>query len=152
MNIRLVNTRTNQVLLAEHAANFMSRLRGLMGREEREIHGGLFLQNCSSVHCCFMKVPLRIVYLRSDCAGADHPDCARSNSYAKAYAGTAANRTCLEVLFCETVMPWRLGSHVPKAKHVLELPVHTDFDVRPGDQLLIEGPTCDRLTTEPTDL
>lgn len=58
----------------------------------------------------------------------------------------------LRFFFCETVMPWRLGSHVPKAKHVLELPVHTDFDVRPGDQLLIEGPICDRLTTEPTDL
>lgn len=162
MHIRLVNTHSKQALIAEYALSFMSRLRGLMGREEHEIHGGLFLQNCSSVHCCFMKVPLRIVYLRSDCAGASHPDCARSNSYAKAYAGSeayagsAANRTCLEVLFCETVMPWRLGSHVPKAKHVLELPVHTDFDVRPGDQLLIEAtdlrPTYNRTDRLVIDL
>ena len=48
------------------ADNFVSRFRGLMLRKSLDGIDGLLLSPCSSVHMCFMRFPLDIVYLDED--------------------------------------------------------------------------------------
>lgn len=82
--------------LAEHiqiADTFFSRFMGLMGRRHLEEGEGLFLRGCSSIHCCFMRFPIDVVYLSDS----------------------------LVILDIETVRPWRIGRIIPHTKHVLEL-------------------------------
>jgi len=75
------------------ADSFFTRLIGLMNKKTMEDDEGLLLLKCSSVHCFFMKFPIDVIYLSKDMA----------------------------VLDIETLSPWRLGKHVKKAAHVLEL-------------------------------
>ena len=77
----------------EEAADFMSRLRGLMFRKGLPDGGGLLLRNCGAIHCCFMRFTIDVVYLDGQ----------------------------MNVIDKETVRPWRLGKIVKGAKHVLEL-------------------------------
>jgi len=85
----------------EMASNFRQRFWGLMGRGGLVEGTGLLLKHCSSIHTCFMKFPIDVVYL-------DHS---------------------FKVLDVETVRPWKLGSLIKGARHVLELPEYA------GDQL-----------------
>jgi len=101
------------VVLAEHvriADSFSSRFLGLMGRRSLAEGEGLLLKNCSSIHCCFMRFPIDAVYL-------DEAFCVK--------------RT-------ETVRPWRLGSLVPGARHVLELRAGAAAKVKSGQKLIGE--------------
>lgn len=50
-------------LKAEIADGFFLRLRGLMGREMLPDTTGLLLIPCDSVHMCFMRFPIDVVYL-----------------------------------------------------------------------------------------
>lgn len=75
------------------ANNYLSRLKGLMFRKSLGKGEGLLLENCGSIHCCFMNFPIDVVYLNE----------------------------AKEVLKVETVRPWRIGSFVRGAKHVLEV-------------------------------
>lgn len=93
----------------EIADNFFSRFRGLMFRDCLEQEEGLLLKNCSSIHCCFMKFPIDVVYLASN----------------------------MTVIAKETVYPWKLGSIFDGAKHVLELPVGTSNVIKCGMQAVI---------------
>ena len=82
---------------AEHIAvadSYFTRLRGLMFRKSLAPGEGLLLKNCGSIHCCFMNFTIDVVYLNDK----------------------------MEVLRVETVRPWRVGSLVRGARHVLELP------------------------------
>jgi len=78
------------VLIAD---TFGTRFRGLMLRKSLRPGEGLLLKHCSSIHCCFMRFPIDVVYLTED----------------------------YSVCGVETVAPWHLGGHFPGAKHVLEL-------------------------------
>lgn len=45
------------------ADTFLARLRGLMGRKILADKTGLLLVPCDSVHMCFMRFPIDVVYL-----------------------------------------------------------------------------------------
>lgn len=76
------------------ADSFARRFIGLMGRRSMEADEGLLLKRCGSIHTCFMHFPIDVIYL------------------SRAYT----------VLDSETVKPWRMGTLVKGAAHVLELP------------------------------
>jgi uncharacterized protein len=50
-------------LRAEVADTFWSRLRGLMGRKNIPADYGLLLLPCNSVHMCFMRFAIDVIYL-----------------------------------------------------------------------------------------
>lgn len=92
------------------ARTFSSRLRGLMGRASLGEEEGLFLAECSRVHCCFMRFPIDVLYLDSNLRG-------------------------IEV---ETLFPWQLGKKVKGACHVLEMPAGYFDGIVPSSVQLIE--------------
>jgi uncharacterized membrane protein (UPF0127 family) len=90
----------------------LSRLRGLLGRDELAADEGLLLRPESSVHTLFMRFPIDIVFLEAD----------------------------LTVLSLrENVKPWRTAGQ-RGARSVLELPAGTcrRRGLRPGDRLSLE--------------
>lgn len=92
------------------ANNYLSRLKGLMFRKHLDEGECLLLKNCSSIHCCFMKFPIDVVYLND----------------------------IMEVLKVETVRPWRVGSFVRGAKHILETNEGAASNLQHGDKLIFE--------------
>ena len=52
-----------EVMIAD---NFLLRLRGLMGRKMLSDRSGLLLTPCDSVHMCFMRFAIDVVYLDKD--------------------------------------------------------------------------------------
>ena len=97
----------NQVKAAD---TFIKRLLGLMGAENLSEQEGLFLENCSSIHCFFMKTTIDAVYLSKD----------------------------LKVLEIETLRPWSIGKRVKGASHVLELAEGSAVNkLNIGDQLIM---------------
>jgi uncharacterized membrane protein (UPF0127 family) len=75
------------------ADGFVSRFRGLLGRRGLEPGEGLLLSPSSSVHTCFMRFPIDVVFLDRSLR----------------VAGVSAN-----------VRPWRIAGR-RGARHVLEL-------------------------------
>ena len=94
----------------EIADSYLTRLRGLMFRKTLGRDEGLLLMKCSNIHCCFMNFPIDVVYLND----------------------------AMEVLKVETVCPWRVGSIVRGAKHIVELAEGAAEGLKPGDQILIK--------------
>ncbi len=47
----------------EQAQTARARLRGLLGRHELKAGHGLWIQPCNSVHCCFMRFAIDVLYL-----------------------------------------------------------------------------------------
>ena len=92
------------------ADSYFTRLRGLMFRKQLAEGECLLLENCSSIHCCFMNFPIDVVYLSQQ----------------------------MEVLKVETVRPWRVGSIVRGAKHVLETSEGAASALKCGDILIFE--------------
>ena len=92
---------------AEIADSFLSRLKGLMFRKKLDRDSGLFIQNCSSIHTCFMRFPIDVIYV--------------DRKYT--------------VLYTETVAPWRIGKIVKHTRHVLELPAGNKEKFAVGIQL-----------------
>ena len=92
------------------AASFGTRFKGLMGEKELPKGEGLLLENCGSIHCCFMKFPIDVVYLDRD----------------------------RRVVGKETVKPWRVGKIIPGVHSVLELNEGEASAVETGDEMLIE--------------
>ena len=92
------------------ADNYFSRLRGLMFRKELDRSEGLLLKKCGSIHCCFMRFPIDVVYLNDK----------------------------MEVLKVETVRPWRVGSLVKGAKHVLEVAEGAASSLHQGDVIMFK--------------
>lgn len=79
--------------LAE-AHSFYSRLKGFMGKDKIEPGTGILFRNCNSIHSCFMKVPIDVLYFDED----------------------------MVLIYKETIEPWRIGTQFIKdAKHVVEL-------------------------------
>ncbi len=92
------------------ARTYFSRLRGLMGKASLGEEEGLFLAECSRVHCCFMRFPIDVLYLDFNLRG-------------------------IEV---ETLLPWQLGKKVKGACHVLEMPAGYFDGIVPSSVQLIE--------------
>lgn len=88
----------------EVADNFWQRFCGLMGRKQLADGAGLLLKRCSSIHTCFMKFTIDVVYLDRN----------------------------LKVLEYETIRPWKLGSLIKGVSHVLELPEGAGSQLKRG--------------------
>lgn len=86
------------------AESFWERFRGLMGKKSLPEHTALWITKCGSIHCCFMKFPIDVVYLNKD----------------------------EKVLKIETVKPWRIGSFVRGADSVLEMNKGEAAKLKPG--------------------
>ncbi len=60
---------TRDTILAEsveRASSFLARLRGLIGRAELPPGRGLLLEPCRSVHTCFMRFPIDVIFLNKE--------------------------------------------------------------------------------------
>ena len=91
----------------EIANTFMSRLKGLMFCPSLSVEKGLIFYNCSSIHTCFMRFPIDVIYLDS--------------SYV--------------VLGKETISPWHVGKHFRGTKMVVEMNAGVAENLKTGDQL-----------------
>lgn len=97
------------VLVADkviYANGMLSRMKGLLGKDELMPGEGCFLTPCGSIHCKGMKFPIDVVYVD------------RNN----------------RVLHVETCAPGSMGAHVKGVRSVLELAagVAAECGVRKG--------------------
>ena len=100
----------------------LTRLIGLMGRNFLEPGTGLLLRPCSSVHTCWMRTSIDVLYL---------------NSHLRVIAIDIA------------LKPWRVGSVRLRTRMALELPAGTvaRLCIALGDQLAIEDMAPKAATT-----
>ena len=81
-------------ITAAHAGTFFARFMGLMFRRSLAPVQGLLLSNCRSIHTCFMRFPIDVVFLDGD--------------------------FCV-VAVVENLRPWRAIGYYAAVCHVLEL-------------------------------
>lgn len=91
------------------ANNFITRFLGLMGKSKLDNGEGLLLLKCSAIHTCFMRFPIDVVYLNSQ----------------------------FQVLGCETIKPWKLGSIVKGSCNILELPAGSGEQLKCGVPVIL---------------
>lgn len=68
-HISVLNKTKGNALVASRvivAQGFFGRLRGLMFRNELREGEGLLLEKTSSIHMCFMRFPIDVIFLDSD--------------------------------------------------------------------------------------
>ncbi len=68
MRLQIKNLNQNNTL-ADHcriAQNFFTRLKGLLGKSDLEAGRGLLLKPCRSVHTCFMRFPIDVIFIDKD--------------------------------------------------------------------------------------
>lgn len=92
------------------ADTFLKRFIGLMNRKTLNMNEGLLLTDCSSIQCFFMKFPIDVVYLSND----------------------------MNVLYKETIKPWKIGKIVKRCSHVLELAEGATNNISIGDKITFE--------------
>lgn len=111
--MKIVNLSSEKILAgnALMANTFWSRLKGLLGRNTLPPEEALILQPCSSVHTCFMKFSIDVVFLD------------QQGQVVKSH---------------ENLPPWRFTPIVRNATTVVELPAGTikAGDVKSGDTLI----------------
>lgn len=96
----LVNLNNEQVVATklELAHTFFARLKGLMGRSVLEPGHGLEIRPCNSIHTCFMRFDLDLIFLDKDS----------------------------RIVHLERAMPpWRVSGIIKVAAMVVELPAGT---------------------------
>ncbi|HJV64139.1 MAG TPA: DUF192 domain-containing protein [Geomonas sp.] len=112
--MRAVNTRSGQLLAANLsvAATFLSRSKGLLGRQRLSAGEGLLIAPCNGVHTFFMKFPIDVIFLDKE------------------------NRI---IGAREHLPPYRITRVLFSCVRVLELPAGTltASGTVPGDRLLI---------------
>jgi hypothetical protein len=97
------------------ADTFWTRLIGLMGRKSLAHGSGMLLNPCSSIHTCWMRIPIDVLYLDGN----------------------------MRVLALNTnLKPWRIGTIRMRTQKVLELPVGTIalHEIKVGDRLSLAEP------------
>ncbi|MDD4493994.1 MAG: DUF192 domain-containing protein [Eubacteriales bacterium] len=112
--VKAIRANDNAVLSdnVELAHTFMKRLRGLTFRKALPEGGSMHIKPCNSVHCCFMKFAIDVVFL-------DHEG------------------RVVEII--NTMKPWSFSKIYPKAESVLELTAGTatKFGLSAGDLIKI---------------
>lgn len=112
----LVNDRTGAQLATELelAANPLRRLVGLLGRSSLPEGGAMRFQPASSIHTCFMRFPIDVLFLDAD---------------------------ELVVKRVHNLQPWRFAA-ARSAKFVVELPAGTllRHDIEIGDLIWVDRP------------
>ena len=111
---RLVHEESGRALAdrIEKARTPFERMKGLLGRAGLEPGGGMWIERCGSIHTCFMRFPIDVVFADADMI-----------------VRKAARR----------VAPWRMRC-ARGARHVFELPAGA-LDACPvaaGDRLRVE--------------
>lgn len=89
------------------ADRFFLRFLGLMGKRKLDAEEGLLLEGVSSIHTCFMRFTIDVVYLDKD----------------------------MKIVYVETVPPWHLGKLTVKSAHILELPKGAGEKFKLGTQI-----------------
>lgn len=110
-HISVFNKTKGNAIVAKNvyvARGFLGRLRGLMFRRELAEGEGLLLEKTSSIHMCFMRFPIDVVFLDRD------------NKVVKVVGG---------------LKPWTLFCGVKGASSVLELRAGAGGQVSFGDFL-----------------
>lgn len=98
---------SSEIILAD---SFKTKLIGLLNKDSLDNDEGLFLKNCSSIHCFFMKFTIDAVYISKD----------------------------MKVLYKEIIKPWGIGKLVKNCCHVLELAEGMAKDIEVGDYIILE--------------
>ena len=64
----ILNTTRNTVICEQSrsADSFLARTRGLMGRKQLEQGHGLMLIPCNSIHTCFMRFSIDVIFVKKD--------------------------------------------------------------------------------------
>ncbi len=111
MDLVVKNKNIELVKNIKIAEGFLDRLIGLMGKSKIE-GGGLLIKSCNSVHTCFMRFPIHVIFLSSDYK---------------------------VVKVIKSMKPWRFTRMYLKATQVLELDARLDFpsieNLEVGDDL-----------------
>ena len=111
---RLVHEQSGKVLAErlEIAHTTLERMRGLLGRGVLLPGGGMMIERCASIHTCFMRFPIDVMFVDS---------------------------SMMVTQVAEKVRPWRLASALG-SRHAFELPAGAlrQAAVCPGDILQIE--------------
>ncbi len=107
--------KTNGKIIArdvKKAENLQDRLFGLIGRKNMDKSEGLLLKPCSSIHTCFMKFAIDVVFLDE-------------------------NMKVISVV--DSMKPWRFSAWHISAKSVLELKAGASFEkISKGDEIEIK--------------
>ena len=99
----------NEQLSIIEARTFLGRFRGLIARDLKENQGLLF-RNANSLHTCFMRYSLDIVFLNED------------------FKVTKILRN---------LKPWKIAIDV-KSRHFLEIPSKQAYNIAVGDIIPVE--------------
>ena len=113
--MKVIHKETNTTICRDlKVANTMiSKMIGLMFVKEIKGMDGLLLQGANSIHNCFVRFPIDVVFLTKDM------------KVVKVIRG---------------FKPWRFTRIYFSAKHVLELPEGTlNFEINQGDELEVQG-------------
>lgn len=97
-----------------YARTFFQRLMGLMFKKDMLAFDGLFIPDCKSIHTCFMRFEIDVLFLDKD----------------------------LNIIkIIESLKPWRLTNIVFKAMGVLELPGGSvsKYGLKVGDLISFEA-------------
>jgi len=98
------------------AESFFARLKGLMFVSEMVGYDGLLIKHCNSIHTCFMKFKLDVVFLNDD------------YQIKKIIRG---------------IVPWRITGIYLQATQVLELKSGAiPVEIKEGDYLIFEEGIC----------
>jgi uncharacterized protein len=110
---RLVSETTGKTVVAQLriADGFWSRLAGLQLRRPLPADAGLLLVPCNSVHTCFVRFPVDVVFLD-------------------------ANGSVLAIR--RSLRPWRLAWGPRRSHAALEV-IAGSADLHPGEKLRLEG-------------
>ena len=111
---RLIHRQSGRALAdrLEIARTPLERMRGLLGRASLPDGEGMLIEDCSSIHTCFMKFALDVVFVDTE------------------YVVRKVTRH---------LRPWRLAMAFG-ARHVVELPAGAldEVPLAPGDVLMTE--------------
>ncbi len=83
----------NEIIIIE-ANTFYKRFVGLMGKKEIKQNQAMLIKPCSSIHTCFMKFTIDVVFL---------------------------NKNNIVVDTLENLAPWKLSGNIKDANQVLEM-------------------------------
>ncbi len=95
------------------ATTFTDRLIGLMFRSHMEKNEGLIIEHCKSIHTCFMRFPIDVIFLD--------------------------NKSSI-VKLIRNLKPWRITGLYWRATHVVELAANTLPDnIQIGDKIEVSN-------------
>lgn len=113
--MEIINMKTGEVIATnvKSASSFTQRLFGLMFKKNMDGMGGLLLEPCQSVHNCFVRFPIDVIFLSS------------KNEVVK---------------ILHSFKPWRFSLYYYRARRALELPAGTvGRSLEKGDFVEVRG-------------